>query len=385
MSTFRAVQSTVTLIAFCLLIIALGCSDGPPTAADPHAPGSPSHPFPADRADDQPLTVTLRWSCADPDGDSLIYSLYVGTEIPLPLVDSMITDTTYTISPLSFGRVYYWYVMARDPDGRQTGSRVWSFFTRAGFFYPLTIGNRWEYAGEMYFINFRPDSLKRYIGADTIPETSVVEITGLETLLDTIVTHVFHETLTLRDDTFHTDTYFGETEEGLYYYAYSSPPYTKVTPLKIKPNGYFYFKGRRFNTVQEIFSLIKEGVEAFAKRSNGIIYENPPLKSLQYPLEVGSQWTYREPGNPLHMDKRISVRQNISVPAGDFDCFEIQWLYDIDEDGQWDDDIELFDYMSTTGLIKRSITIRDLIYIDYEVGGMVDWSEEFVLTGYQVE
>ncbi|MFQ6618789.1 MAG: hypothetical protein ACE5QV_08895, partial [Fidelibacterota bacterium] len=44
-----------------------------------------------------------------------------------------------------------------------------------------------------------------------------------------------------------------------------------------------------------------------------------------------------------------------------FYCFKIQRLFDFDNDGEWDNDIELFDYISDKGLIKRYFFLKDLI------------------------
>jgi len=45
-------------------------------------PGIPFNPSPIDGATNQPLFLTLSWSCTDPDGDALKYDVYFGTTNP---------------------------------------------------------------------------------------------------------------------------------------------------------------------------------------------------------------------------------------------------------------------------------------------------------------
>jgi hypothetical protein len=91
--------------------------------------------------------------------------------------------------------------------------------------------------------------------------------------------------------------------------------------------------------------------------NDSLYYENPPVQSLKYPFEISSQWTYRNRYNPWHIDKKILGKETIALPAGNFECFKIQWLYDMDHDWQWDKDIVFYDYLHAKGLMKRDIKI----------------------------
>jgi hypothetical protein len=253
------------------------------------------------------------------------------------------------------------------------------------FIYPLQIGNRWDYSGSMVFFNFQPDSLGDFF-PDTFYASSTVEILRRETLHDTLETYVFHETFTLHGyGVYHSENYFNNWSDGFYNFA-SYGVNDQLTPLKPGHQPSVYFKGRYFNTVREVFDWLKTGIESQARLVDSLEYEDPPLRCLAYPLTVGAQWTYRYPGNPWHMEKAVIGRANQTVPAGDFDCFEIQWLYDLNDDGTWDDDIDIFDQISQIGLVKRSITIRGIVLEDPwspEPLGYFDAKEEYVLTDYQ--
>ncbi|WP_129408834.1 hypothetical protein [Marinitoga lauensis] len=84
----------------------------------------------------------IYWSAYDPDGDNLIYEIYLGTsENNLNLVDSTILSE-YILSNLEYGETYYWKIIAYDDKGGKTESEIKSFKTNAfpGFeedkFYP---------------------------------------------------------------------------------------------------------------------------------------------------------------------------------------------------------------------------------------------------------
>jgi Tol biopolymer transport system component len=87
----------------------------------------PSDPFPEDGALLGHLAIELSWVCSDPDGDPLIYDIYLGTNSPPAVYDSLIDTTTYTSMRLRYNATYYWQVVATDSTGLETAGPVWSF------------------------------------------------------------------------------------------------------------------------------------------------------------------------------------------------------------------------------------------------------------------
>uniref|UniRef100_A0A7C3MHR5 Fibronectin type-III domain-containing protein n=1 Tax=Dictyoglomus thermophilum TaxID=14 RepID=A0A7C3MHR5_DICTH len=114
-------------IIFILLFIAGGCVTKPAVSNQP--PLAPSNPNPQDNATNVPITVTLSWTCSDPDGDSLKYDIYFGdTETP-QLREENYTSTTYTVENLNYNTTYYWKIVAKDGKGGVKSGPIWSFTT----------------------------------------------------------------------------------------------------------------------------------------------------------------------------------------------------------------------------------------------------------------
>jgi hypothetical protein len=139
-----------------------------------------------------------------------------------------------------------------------------------------------------------------------------------------------------------------------------------------------------FRSYRELSQYIQNLVPNYGVSSDSIIFEDPPVRCLEYPLRVGAQWTYREAGNPWHMDKKVLRKRRFEVEAGDFSCFEIRWLYDFDNDGSWDEDIWITDYMSSIGLVDRRIFVGGSAESD-EYGnelGFIDSFDEYELLSH---
>jgi hypothetical protein len=252
------------------------------------------------------------------------------------------------------------------------------------FVYPIQIGYRWIYTRTLSYSNFRPFTPKAQSVGDTTASYAVtIEIARRETIHDSIETHVFQEVMTDENgQTFESETYYANLDSGLYLFAYYGP--SQLIPKS--GNGIrIDFKGMFFPFVHALVSSFTSLFIGPAYLEDSLTYEIPPLRSIAYPLEIGSQWTYRYPGEPCRMDKKVVGRGMEVVPAGELQCFQIQWLLDMDRDGEWDDDILFYDYIADIGLIRRYILINDCVIIgedDPEPIGVCDILEESVLTGF---
>ncbi len=100
-------------------------------AAGNNPPNQPSNPNPGNGAVNQPTSLTLTWSCTDPNGDPLTYDVYFGTSNNPPLVSGNRTSASYNPGGLSNSTTYYWKIVAKDNHGASTAGPVWSFTTAA--------------------------------------------------------------------------------------------------------------------------------------------------------------------------------------------------------------------------------------------------------------
>jgi len=95
-------------------------------------PLGPSSPDPFNGETNVSIDTTLSWSCTDPDGDPLVYDVYLDANNPTPvtLVSEGKSETTFTPSePLEYRTNYYWQIVAHDLYGGSTNGPIWSFTT----------------------------------------------------------------------------------------------------------------------------------------------------------------------------------------------------------------------------------------------------------------
>ncbi len=370
-----------------VLIIALGCDGKNPVGT---GTGSPfSQPIPPYHASEVPLVTTLVWSCSDTTLDSLSFALYFGTTQPPPLSVSLLTDTTCHVGPLLPQTTYYWQVVAFTPTGDTLTSPIWKFTTTPSFVFPLEISHQWSYVRKHYSYNFDPPSIVNELPQyflDTLYATGFTEIERLDTLLDTVETYVFHTIY--RENSFPSESYTfrNNTADGFYTYAYTYPVW--VGPPKIEPpSHYLLFDGMKFRNVRELSRFFHAPPNFLAANpQDSITYESPPVRDLAYPLEVGTTWFYRRKNDVSSWDmkKEVVSIDTLQVPAGSFVCFKIRWYWDIDDDGEWDTNIEGYDYFCSVGIVKRVFLFYDITLTGDSSTplGTCDIKDEYILTSY---
>jgi len=95
-------------------------------------PDQPSDPIPLTGSFEEEIFVELSWTCSDPNGDELVYDVYLEAEDPDPdiLVSNDQNETTFQTTLLKYKTTYYWQIIVKDEDGASRTSPVWNFKTK---------------------------------------------------------------------------------------------------------------------------------------------------------------------------------------------------------------------------------------------------------------
>lgn len=90
-------------------------------------PDAPSLTYPESNATDLPINGTLFWECDEPNNETLLYDIYLGTSTPPTLILENATSDLYSYSNLDRATTYYWKVDAKDPYGAMKSSEIHKF------------------------------------------------------------------------------------------------------------------------------------------------------------------------------------------------------------------------------------------------------------------
>jgi len=92
-------------------------------------PNNPSVVQPTDAASGVDPSTSFQWSITDPDGDSMLYTIYLDTSTPP--TTQVRTDYAYSsfTEELEYNGTYYWQVVAYDEYADTTYGPIWSFST----------------------------------------------------------------------------------------------------------------------------------------------------------------------------------------------------------------------------------------------------------------
>ena len=90
----------------------------------------PSSPVPATGSTGQPPGGVLAWGViSDACGGSVNYDVYFGTAMDPPLAASNLTNNSYSVGALPTSTSYFWRILVKGTNGRQTAGPVWNFIT----------------------------------------------------------------------------------------------------------------------------------------------------------------------------------------------------------------------------------------------------------------
>lgn len=355
----KYLRSVAPVLFFLGLVLAAGCDK------DPVRSPSPSFdPLPPNRAADIPILASLQWSWPEFNPPSEHFTLYFGSTFPPPLHDSLLTDTTFAVGPLDPGTTYYWRLTAHSDSAVTIASPVWRFTTTSSLTFPVVIGDTWHYSWYIQYTNFRPDT----IGGTHPPITmghSTTEIVGLDSTIGNTTGYVFRTDWNADMSSGAEYDFRYLTADGLYSYAYSGTSYVGPPKSTGETSRHYVVAGRSYPGMQDLLRSLRRQI-AFSAHPTDTVIETPPVWELAFPLEVGRTWLYRsrELGSAWDMQKTVVNVEEVSVPAGEFKCMKIEWLWDVDDDGEWDSNIRGYDYLCSAGYIKREFIIKDVMVTD---------------------
>ena len=385
-SGFRfMIMPAVTVLALVMLITP-GCDDSGPVSSNPNQPFIPADPVPSNGSSTESLLMTLEWRGGDPDGDSVVYDVYLGTTRLPELVAEAITDTIFIPDILEINAKYFWRVVARDPDGNSISSPLWTFQTtveHGNFIFPSSVGNSWTYRGGYYYCNPTIDIVPEGLSLDTFAIQQFSEIVSLDILSDGSeayrITSTFNRWGQFRDHySYQESSWYRDEADGQYLVASG-------------PFGY----GQQPHRPETVWPIMAPGKESLQLTSFDPIDSyhllDPPLREIAYPLETGKTWLWMN--YPYSTIKKTVIgRQTIEVPAGVFECWEIRWLFqagDVYEPRQ----LEMVDYVADIGVVARYMRVNGLYWGGGpQVGwqpegssGFVDFVEYYELEEYYVK
>lgn len=235
------------------------------------------------------------------------------------------------------------------------------------FAYPLQVGQQWKYIGRQYDFNFVPESLAT--NYSTLHNyTSTVQVMEKTKILDSVDIYSFRELAVQTGiGTYETWHYYNNRPDGFYLFAHGGTN-AMMLPRKIAPTQYqFMFHGRPLEEIERMSRSTLVGPTALSSQSDSLTdVDDPPVRSLLYPLSYGSEWVTTTPTSITPINKKVIEKVSIQVPAGIYTCAKIQWLYDLNSDGSWDSDVEQYDYISQIGLVKRTMLFRGVAVTSHE-------------------
>lgn len=236
--------------------------------------------------------------------------------------------------------------------------------------YPLKIGNKWNYHRTVILEYFNASDSTTIIDRDTIESDYLIQNENIEILKDSIEAYQMKSTnLTSGINSYE---YCNNNSQGLFCYAYKINDGAEPFAKKIYKNKMEYCINNL--NISNINTLINN-------KSDSLIYDNPPAKIISYPIIYNTKWTLRT--NQMTIYKEIIGSEYIKVNQANIYCYKIKYSYSENMNGN----IDYNDYVSSIGLVKRTIFMNNVIILDefsQPIDKRCNFKEETKLINYML-
>jgi hypothetical protein len=233
------------------------------------------------------------------------------------------------------------------------GCEVCSTYPTEQIKYLTKTGNQWEYHSTMTIEYY--DSLGNISSEERFDfGNTIVKIESANDTLNGEPHFILFTSYDLSTPENIHKSWYANPDSGFYVVAYSNAGSSQL----VLP------KGMNLDH-QAIASIINsKSMQLFIpvplnnNPSDSVLYFDPPRKVLKYPLKIGSRWI--ELVNPWHRERFVNEKETIQVPAGTFNCYNIESEWDILSNNPF-----IFtDYLNLQdGLVKRYVSIDSLVII----------------------
>lgn len=174
--------------------------------------------------------------------------------------------------------------------------------------------------------------------------------------------------------------YYSVDQNGMYLHGYRSAGMLSLP--KGSPKTFAVrAAGRTFSSMRDLVRTLLGN--PFTLADDPISREIPPKLTLRFPLAVGVSWTFRAAGQPFRIDKQVIGEEEYTVSGTSYRCATVRWLYDMDNSGTWSTSISIVDLVSSSGLLKRTIDLKDILVTtstNPDSGGLLNVREEYSAT-----
>lgn len=251
------------------------------------------------------------------------------------------------------------------------------------FVFPLQTGNSWDYIHTQKYTKANSDSASVLMpNADST--TVHMFIAGTKSFGDSALTYELRS-LEQTEFAYHKGlTYYRQLKTGLYSFAYKVGAGGGILPKKNRPRT-VRFQGKNYSSVHALSDAIFNQRVYAKTSSDSVIIQNPAPLVYKYPFKTGGHWTFIE-NEDFMIAKIVSRKEVLELESGIFSCYKIDWLYDWDDNGEWDDDISLSDYVSKEGLVRRVLILRGMKFTDQQGQEIetVDFFNDYTLSKFDI-